>query len=148
MKITIKTIGGTDNFIIDSLEDGLQLLKKYEDAGHFEKSYPVQTPVTSTGNIIFNNGNSALTVDQNGLQIESLEGKYLKYNEKFKWVECKREDLKPGDTAYKCDNKESVFDNRERVCKIKNSKEHYYIINHDINKSSCPFNHWYKLTKK
>jgi len=68
---------------------------------------------------------------------------------KCKLVPCKREDLKPGDWAFRCDNKEPDFSEKSLYCLIIDDKD-YLSVRCDsvVGLDSTSYEYWYKVVKK
>ena len=142
-----------NDHVIDTMEEGIEVLKKLDNAGYFKKSYDVKTPVSRSGDILFNEGKSVLTVDIVGMQVDTDIGFSQDYRKHFKWVQCNREELREGDTGYRTNFKDSDLLKEEQVCKIVDLETYYFTLNGSItraitkkqsNDGSC----WYKLTKR
>ncbi len=133
------------------LKDARNRLDNYKPVEYYEvHGY---TPISGAGNIIFNGRLQVLKytpccstwcvcLDQKG---------FINLSDEFVWVPIKREDLKPGDVAYRTDGipSDDEFKYKGGVCLILSSKKYTYIKNEEnVNTSSLTFNYWYKLTPR
>ena len=109
--------------------------------------YPVVTPISGRGDILFNDGKSVLGYNNDGLQIHTSSISYEENRYKFIWEKIDRKELRCGDTAYRKNKDDLDFSVEKNVCKIVD-EDFYYCIQIDcILKRVGIFSHWYKLVK-
>lgn len=149
MKITFEANGIKKVFFdVVNLDHGIQLLSQCEKEGYFKRSYPVETPVTRSGGILFNEGKSVLFVDDAGLQVKSHYDSLYDAREDFEWIECDRENFNLGDTAYRTDQEVYKFNAPEKVCKIIDSLSYYFVDDSkEILLGGVNYRFWYKLVE-
>jgi hypothetical protein len=63
-------------------------------------------------------------------------------------IPCKREDLKPGDTAFRDDEGSPDFDDLELYCKILNDRRHVGVHDYGVSFSSNEWNYWWKVVPR
>lgn len=118
------------------------------------KTYPVKTPVNSSGRIIFGekdrSGHYHQVMDVSSIgNLLVNAGTWNNRSDMFVWVECKREDLKTGDTAYAWHKEENDFSIKHRVRKIVDHEFCYWVDEEgNILKTAQHYDYWYKLTHK
>ncbi len=123
--------------------EALQLKLKEEQDDSVENVFEFGA---NSGCILFSGNKQKMEVHQGLLIVLSSYAGY-KSSADFKWVPIKREDLEPGDVAYRTDFSNSVCGDFDMVCAIVDSKSYYRIVSDEnVCKYDCIYKYWYKLT--
>ncbi len=133
------------------LKEARKRLDNYKPVEYYE--IHENTPITRTGGIIFNKRKQCLRylpVAKTWV-VEATDYEFANGTKDFVWVPIKREDLKPGDVAYRTDGipSDEEFKYEGGVCLILDSKKYTHIKNEeDVSTNILTFTYWYKLTPR
>ena len=126
-----------------------------------KKQYEVSksTPIGPSGEILFNNNTQTLKTTCAGLLVVDYVIRSSDYSQNFVWEECKRTELKPGDTAFRttvCSEYPNRFSGFN-ICAIIDNESHWFItVLGNISRGNIynlkqiidTSSYWFKLVKK
>ena len=116
--------------------------------GYFDGRYPVCTPVSSEGYILFN-GCTQLLKEVSMSWIVNTSLQRVNYKDNFVWVPTERKDLMAGDTAYHTNHDDKNFYTENHVNIILDDKTSVSPTqSNEVNIIKMNYTYWYKLTKK
>lgn len=94
--------------------------------------------------LVFENKKQTLTYHNGVYNVDrTCEGDFVQ----CKLTPCKREDLKPGDTAFRTDSSTTNFTILYHYCKIISDTKYAYISGENTRVRSISFKYWYKVEK-
>jgi hypothetical protein len=129
----------------------IEELKQYVEKLSKVEYYDCVTPIDASGDILFNKHRQLLYINcvTKLYVVCSTCGMVSDSREDFVWVPCRREDLKPRDTAYRTDDLDYDFSCKRQMCKILDDSNYAFVeYNTDIIIYDCSFEYWYKLVPR
>jgi hypothetical protein len=105
---------------------------------------PESIKITSDG-IFFANGHQVLTSNNGYYNVYTYDARIFNFV-RHKLVPIKREDLRPGDIAYRTDMNNPILNDTTKYCIILNDNTYTYLTaNDEVIQVDCSFNYWYKV---
>ena len=134
----------------EATEKVLQAQKELEQQQRCE--YPVVTPHSTSGRLLFDEGTQVIGTTLGGkLIVDAMNnGQYTDNSSFFCWVPIKKEDIVAGDTVYMTNNDNEEFEDTCYIHFMASNESYYWLTNHnEVNKSTyMGYTYCYKLTPR